>query len=104
MQLTVNYSRALRSLIEAGEVNIAAVEVGPWYSVNAIRLFQSLFPDLKFYFHPGNVIMQVGRVPGTVRRLKSYLQVTDSSWASCHLSLLMPGYIWLSSKFVRRCF
>ena len=98
MQLSVNYSNALRCLIDADEVEISAVEVGPWYSVKAILKFQDLFPDLEFYFHPGNIVMQVGRVPGTVKRLKNYLEVTDSPWASCHLSLLMPGTIWLAKK------
>ena len=47
---------------EADEVEIGAVEVGPWYPVNAIRQFQNLFPDLEFYYHPGNIVIQVGRV------------------------------------------
>jgi uncharacterized protein (UPF0276 family) len=98
MKLAANYSNALRSLIEADEVEIGAVEVGPWYPVNAIRQFQNLFPDLEFYYHPGNIVIQVGRVPGTVKRLKSCLEVTDSPWASCHLSLLMPVTIWLAKK------
>lgn len=99
VQLSVNLSNALIGLIQSEAVSIDAIEVGPWFSVQQIEAFQQQLPDIPFHFHPGNIILQTGIVPGTTNRLKRYLQSTQSPWASCHLSMLFPGYITLALKY-----
>lgn len=99
MKLSANLSQALIELIQNDLVALDAVEVGPWYSIKQIQQFQARLPEWAFYFHPGNVIMQASLIPGTTQQLKRYLQYTQSPWASCHISLLMPGYIRLALQF-----
>ncbi len=99
MKLSANLSEALIDLIQNDSITLDAVEIGPWYSIKQIRQFQARLPEWTFYFHPGNVIMQSSIIPGSVRQLKRYLQCTQSPWASCHISLLMPGYIRLALQF-----
>jgi sugar phosphate isomerase/epimerase len=59
-----------------------------------------MLPDLPFSFHGGNLVAQVGIVPGAVARIAAYLRCTGSPWApspwaSMHLTLWPPGMLWL---------
>jgi uncharacterized protein (UPF0276 family) len=99
IQLTTNLSGALIELIRADQAPIDAIEVGTWFSVKQIRRYQRHLPGWEFHFHAGTMIVKVGVVPGTIRRLKAYLLCTSSPWASLHLSLLPPVHLWLALRF-----
>jgi len=99
IQLTTNLSDALTDLLRTDDAPIDAIEVGPWYTTRQICQFQAQFPGWQFHFHAGNVIAKRGLTSGTIKRLKAYLQCTKSPWASCHITLLPPGYVWLALRF-----
>jgi uncharacterized protein (UPF0276 family) len=53
---------------------------------------------IPFYFHGGNIINGVSVVPGTLRRIKRYLEVTASPWLSLHITFLVPGVVKIFRK------
>ena len=95
IQLTTDLSDPLLELIRNNEAPIDAVEVGPWFTVQQIRDYRQTLPQLPFYFHGGDLIERVGLIPGTVSRIVDYLHCTDSPWASMHITMWLPGMLWL---------
>jgi hypothetical protein len=51
-----------------------------------------------FYFHGGNIINGVSVVPGALRRIQRYLEVTASPWLSLHITFLFPGVVKIFRK------
>jgi len=51
-----------------------------------------------FYFHGGNILNRVSVVPGTLRRINRYLEVTASPWLSLHITFLFPGVVKIFKK------
>ena len=97
--LSTNYGDALVELIRAGEAPIQAIEIGPWMSVEQLRLAQQALPGWTWQFHPANLISGVGWLPGTLNRLKDWLDCTQSRWASFHATFLPPGYARATLKW-----
>ena len=95
IQLTTNLSDPLLELIHRNKAPIDAVEVGPWFTVQQIRDYRQMLPELPFYFHGGDLIERVGLVPGTISRIAAYLHCTESPWASMHITMWLPGMVWL---------
>jgi uncharacterized protein (UPF0276 family) len=93
--LTTNLSEALLELISPGCAPVDGVEVGPWYSVAQIAEYRSELPDLPFYFHGGDLIAQVGWIPNAFRKTAAYLHCTASPWVSMHITMWLPGMVWL---------
>jgi len=98
-QLTVNYSSNLVELLKAGDVIIDGIEVGPWFSPNAIREYQQDLPGVPFYYHAGSLVSKIKiKEKSVVRRLEEYLSCTQSPWLSFHIELL-PLHVFLMSKY-----
>lgn len=95
IQLTTNLSDPLLELVRNNEAPIDAVEVGPWFSVKQIRDYRQILPELSFYFHGGDLIERVGLIPGAVSRIAAYLHCTESPWVSMHITMWLPGMVWL---------
>jgi uncharacterized protein (UPF0276 family) len=95
MQLTTNLSEPLLDLIHRNQAPIDAVEVGPWFSVQQIRDYRQMLPKLPFYFHGGDLIDRVGLIPGAISRIAAYQRYTASPWVSMHITLWLPGMVWL---------
>jgi uncharacterized protein (UPF0276 family) len=95
IQLTTNLSDPLLELVHNNEAPINAVEVGPWFSVQQIRDYRQMLPALPFYFHGGDLIERVGLIPGTISRITAYLHCTKSPWVSMHITMWLPGMVWL---------
>ena len=95
MRLTTNLSDPLLELIRDGKAPIDAVEVGPWFSVRQIRQYRQTLPQLPFYFHGGDLIDRVGLIPGALSRIAAYLRCTESPWVSMHITMWLPGMVWL---------
>lgn len=102
LELTTNLSDSLLELIKEDQVPIDGVEVGPWFSVRQIRAYRKVLPDLPFYFHGGDLIERVGLIPGTVSRISGYLAFTGSPWVSMHITMWLPGMVWLMLRTGRR--
>jgi uncharacterized protein (UPF0276 family) len=95
IRLTCDLSGPLLGLISEGLAPIHGVEVGSWFSVRDIRAYRSMLPDLPFYFHGGDLIEQVGVLPGATSRIAAYVRCTGSPWVSMHLTMWLPGLVWL---------
>ena len=95
IQLATNLSDPLLELLQSGRAPIDAVEVGRWFSLRQTRAYRQMLPDLPFTFHGGDLIERVGLVPGAVRRIAAYLDCTASPWVSMHISMWLPGMVWL---------
>jgi uncharacterized protein (UPF0276 family) len=95
IQLTTNLSDPLLGLIHDDEAPVDGVEVGPWFSVRQIRRYQQMLPRLPFYFHGGDLIERAGLIPGSVAKIASYLRCTESPWISMHITMWLPGMVWL---------
>jgi uncharacterized protein (UPF0276 family) len=94
-QLTADLSDPLLELIYNDEAPIDAVEVGPWFSVREIRDYRQALPGLPFYFHGSSLIGRVGLVPGAISKIAAYLNCTESPWVSMHITMWLPGMVWL---------
>jgi len=95
IQLTTNLSDPLLELLRDGKAPIDGVEVGPWFSVRQIHDYRQALPGVPFYFHGGDLIERVGLIPGAVSRIAAYLDSTASPWASMHITMWLPGMVWL---------
>jgi uncharacterized protein (UPF0276 family) len=95
IRLTTNLSDPLLDLVRNNAAPIDAVEVGPWFSVQQIRDYRHRLPGLPFYFHGGDLIDRVGIIPGAVSSIAAYLRCTASPWVSMHITLWLPGMVWL---------
>jgi uncharacterized protein (UPF0276 family) len=95
IQLTTNLSDPLLELIRSNSAPIDGVEVGPWFSVQQIRTYKQTLPGLPFFFHGGDLIERVGIIPGTISKIMAYLQSTKSPWVSMHITMWLPGMVWL---------
>ena len=95
IQLTTNLSDPLLELLRHSAAPIDAVEVGPWFSVQQIRDYRHMLPDLPFYFHGSDLIDRVGVIPGAVSSIAAYLRCTGSPWVSMHITLWLPGMVSL---------
>jgi uncharacterized protein (UPF0276 family) len=95
IRLTTNLSEPLLDLIHRENFLPDGLEVGPWLSLRQIRAYRKTLPDIPFYFHGSDVIEGIGLIPGTVSKIKAYLQVTASPWVSMHISMWLPGMVWL---------
>ncbi len=97
--LTADLSDSLLGLIPAHAGLVDGVEVGPWCSLRQIREYRSLLPRMAFYFHGGDLIQEVGFIPGTASRIAAYLRATETPWLSVHLLMWLPGMVWLMRRW-----
>jgi uncharacterized protein (UPF0276 family) len=95
IKLTTNLSDPLLELMQSNDAPIDAVEVGPWLNIRQIRIFRKKLPGLPFYFHGGDLINQVGLFPGAISKIIDYQRCTESPWVSIHLTMWLPGMVWL---------
>jgi hypothetical protein len=90
IQLSANHCEALVELIHSGGAPVDMIEIGPWMALKQVPITIHQLPGWKFQFHPGSLIAGVGLLPGTVRKIKAYMDATQSLWASFHATLLPP--------------
>jgi uncharacterized protein (UPF0276 family) len=96
--LTASFSDNLDALLQAGRASVDGLEFGPWYSLERTRGYLSHLKGWNFYFHPAGLISHIGLVPGANKRLRSYLAMTRSPWASFHLVLEPAGCFWMAVR------
>lgn len=96
-ELTVNYSQSMAALIREEGIQVAGLEVGPYFSLAQITAAQQNLPGLRFELHAS----RLGLLRYTRPVLDAYLKVTHSRWISCHLSLLSPLEVQLGLRWQR---
>jgi uncharacterized protein len=99
MILTTNISKPLIQLLNEGKAPIDALEFGPWYSIQEIIEFRKNYPNIPLYFHGGDIINGVGVIPGQIKKIRRYIQASNSPWLSLHITFLLPG---IRRLFVKR--
>jgi uncharacterized protein (UPF0276 family) len=99
MILSTNLSPALLQLLKTEAVLIDAIEVGPWFSVDQLREYQEQLSDWQFYFHPSNWTSSRALSSRSIHRLNTYLQITQSPWASVHIAMLPMSYVKLAMRY-----
>jgi hypothetical protein len=98
IQLTAKLSDGLVELLQSGAVEIDGVEANPWFDLAQVRAYRRELPGWTFYFHHGDLVSRLKWVPGTRRRLREYIESTQTPWLSFHCSLLPPGYVTMGTK------
>jgi uncharacterized protein (UPF0276 family) len=99
IRLTTNLSDPLLELIRLEDDLVDGLEVGPWLSLRRIRTYRKTLPDIPFYFHGSNMIEGIGLIPGAVSKIKAYQAATASPWVSVHISMWLPGMVWLMARY-----
>jgi uncharacterized protein (UPF0276 family) len=97
--LAATCSPYLINLLGEKEYSLDAVELTPWQSVSSLP---SLLPELAnytLYFHGSNLTDRLRFLPGARSQLSEMLRLTQARWFSTHISLLPPGWLWLSQRF-----
>lgn len=91
ISLTADYCNPLDDLLRAGQVPLDGLEFGPWFNTQRTHTYLQSLAGWKIYFHPADLLSEIGWIPGAFRRLQVYLALTGSPWASFHLTLEPPG-------------
>ncbi|NMC16279.1 MAG: DUF692 family protein [Chloroflexi bacterium] len=96
MKFSINHSEAALALIQAGELQVDAVEWVDNLPLSLIAETRALFPGLAFHFHPG----RFHRTQSWLAHLQDYLQACPQS---PHVSVHLAPLPWLwTSAFMRR--
>lgn len=98
-QLAVTYSRFLHELLRQKNFSFDAVELTPWQTVSSLPEILPELSDYTLYYHGSNLIVRILLVPGARSQLSKTLYLTRARWFSTHISLLPPGWVWLSLHF-----
>ncbi len=98
IKFTVDHCDSLETLRQAGPLPIDGLEFGPWYGLAETRTVLSHWPGMPAYFHPANLVSDLGLKPGAFKRLQAYLALTHSPWAAFHMVIEPPGCFWLAVK------
>lgn len=99
IQLSVNYSRGLAELIQAGAAPIQAIEFSSWFPPEQIAGLRPRTPHLPFHFHYGNLMARLKWEKGMEKTLRACLACTETPWISAHISMLSPGHVFLAKYF-----
>jgi uncharacterized protein (UPF0276 family) len=91
--LIADLSEFLLDLMTVDPFIVDAVEVGPWLSIEQISAYRQKLPDMPFFFHGSNLIVEIGENSGAEESIKEYLACTQSPWLSVHLSIWEEGSI-----------
>jgi hypothetical protein len=99
IQLTADICPSLLDLIATGEAPIDGVEVGSWFTPRQIRSYRSALPNLPFTFHAAGLITGIGILPGVTKLIRQSTEAAGSPWVSAHISLWLPGMLWLMHRY-----
>ncbi len=98
-QLAATCSNFLLNLLREKKRIIDGVELTPWQVNSSLPGTLSTVAGYPLYFHGSNLAAQTMLIPDARSRLSKTLSQTGSQWFSTHISLLPPGWRWLSVKF-----
>jgi hypothetical protein len=99
LKLTADLSDPLLELIRAGRAPIDAVEVGPLFSIDQVRQYRQLLPEMAFYFHAADLIASVGLLSSAISKIAAYQACTESPWVSVHITM---GSSWMVRLALKR--
>ncbi len=92
-ELATSMCPALEELIAEGDAPIDRIEIGPWFTVEAIQDLYQRLPDLKFHLHDGDIHNTYGNLNSVIEIMQAQHTVTDSPFVSLHITLMFPGMV-----------
>jgi len=98
-QLAATYSPYLHELLGQKKVSLDAIEFTPWQGISSLPKILPDLTDYLSYFHGSNLTARMALLPGSRLKLSKALHLTRARWFSTHISLLPPGWTWLSLRF-----
>jgi len=93
IELASSMCPALVELIQANDVPIDRIEIGPWFTVDAIHDLHRQLPDWKFHLHDGDIHNTWGSLTDVIRQMQGQHAVTDSPFVSLHITLMFRGMV-----------
>jgi len=98
-QLGVTYSTYLHELLCSRKFSLDAIELTPWQSLASLPKILPELAEFTLYFHGSNLTQRITLLPGAGAQLSNTLRLTRARWFSTHISVLPPGWFWLTSHF-----
>lgn len=101
MDLAVNYSPALRTLVRQQDPALAGIhciEVGGWMNPEYIWRCRQELPHWRFLYHAGEQVFAASNQTADLFHLTAALAGTQSPWLSVHLTFMAN---WRASLAVR---
>ena len=93
IQLASSMCSALVELIHADDAPIDRIEIGPWFTVDAIHDLHQQLPDWKFHLHDGDLHNNFGTLDPVIEQMRAQHAVTDSPFLSLHITLMFRGMV-----------
>ena len=92
-ELASSMCPALVELIQADDAPIDRIEIGPWFTVDAIQELHQQLPDWKFHLHDGDLHNTFGSPATVIEQMQAQHAVTDSPFVSLHITLMFRGMV-----------
>lgn len=93
IELASSMCPALVELIHEDDAPIDRIEIGPWFTVDAIRDLHHQLPDWKFHLHDGDLHNRWGSLEPVIEQMRAQHAVTDSPFVSLHITLMFRGMV-----------
>lgn len=93
IELASSMCPALVELIQAGDAPIDRIEIGPWFTVEAIQDLHQQLPDATFHLHDGDIHNGYGLLDPIIKQMRAQHAVTDSPFVSLHIALMFRGMV-----------
>lgn len=93
IELASSMCPALVELIHADDAPIDRIEIGPWFTVNAIQDLHQHLPDWKIHLHDGDLHNGFGSLQPVIEQMHAQHAVTDSPFVSLHITLMFRGMV-----------
>jgi uncharacterized protein (UPF0276 family) len=93
IELASSMCPALVELIQEGDAPIDRIEIGPWFTVDAIHDLHRQLPDWKFHLHDGDLHNGYGSLQPIIEQMEAQHAVTDSPFVSLHITLMFQGMV-----------
>lgn len=93
IELASSMCPALVELIHEHDAPIDRIEIGPWFTVDAIHDLHRQLPGWKFHLHDGDLHNRWGSLDPTIQQMRAQHAVTDSPFVSLHITLMFRGMV-----------
>lgn len=93
IELASSMCPALVDLIRADNAPIDRIEIGPWFTVEAINDLHQQLPECIFHLHDGDIHNRYGSLKSAIQQMQAQHAVTDSPFVSLHITLMFPGMV-----------
>lgn len=93
IELASSMCPALVELIEADDAPIDRIEIGPWFTVEAIQELHQQLPAWRFHLHDGNTHNSYRGLGTVIPTMQAQHAATDSPFVSLHITLTFSNMV-----------